>query len=82
MTQIPRILVAGAVVYAAIALVQAGLVSGLWLETGAAAVFLGAVALLSLSNGEKRLKHAEMRILWICVLCFAGYAIARAGGLI
>jgi hypothetical protein len=82
MNLIPRILWAGAALYAGVALLQAVARTGLWLQAGAVAALIAAVSLLLLARDESLLKKTEMRVLWVCVLGFALYAFGRAGGVI
>ncbi|KQC03393.1 MAG: hypothetical protein APR53_05530 [Methanoculleus sp. SDB] len=82
MNLIYRILWAGAAFYAGVALLQATLGTGLWLQAGAVAVLIAVVSLLMLVRDERLLKTTEMRVLWVCVLGFLLYAAGRAGGVI
>jgi hypothetical protein len=82
MNLIPRILWAGAALYAGVALLQAVARNGLWLQAGAVAALIAAVSLLLLVRDESLLKKTEMRVLWVCVIGFALYALGRAGGVI
>ncbi|MBN1195176.1 MAG: hypothetical protein JXA08_07525 [Methanomicrobiaceae archaeon] len=82
MNLIHRILWAGAALYAGVILLQAIGRTGLWLQAGAVAALTAAVSLLPLARDESLLKKTEMRVLWVCVLCFALYAFGRAGGVI
>ncbi|KAF5038425.1 hypothetical protein DSECCO2_554490 [anaerobic digester metagenome] len=79
---IRELVLVGGVIYIVIALVQ-------WFENqtvqGEALVFVGALAILSLAHhvsDEERLKQLEMAGLWLMIALFAGYAIAKAGGIL
>lgn len=72
----------GGVVYIIIALVQ-------WFENqtvqGEALVFVGAIVAISLihrASDEERLRQFEMVGLWLMIVLFAGYALAKAGGIV
>jgi len=79
---IRELVLVGGVIYIVIALVQ-------WFENqtvqGEALVFVGILVALSLihrASDEERLKQLEMAGLWLMIALFAGYAIAKAGGIL
>ncbi|HOS67444.1 MAG TPA: hypothetical protein PLI54_05865 [Methanoculleus sp.] len=79
---IRELVLVGGVIYIVIALVQ-------WFENqtvqGEALVFAGILVVLSLTHyasDEERLKQLEMAGLWLMIALFAGYAIAKAGGIL
>jgi len=79
---IRKLVMLAGVTYIVIALVQ-------WVENrtvqGEALVFAGALVALSLihrASDEERLKQLEMAGLWLMIALFAGYAIAKAGGIL
>lgn len=79
---IRELVLVGGVIYIVIALVQ-------WFENqtvqGEALVFAGILVALSLihrASDEERLKQLEMAGLWLMIALFAGYAIAKAGGIL
>ena len=79
---IRELVLVGGVIYIVIALVQ-------WFENqtvqGEALVFVWALVALSLihrASDEERLKQLEMAGLWLMIALFAGYAIAKAGGIL
>ncbi|HNT08185.1 hypothetical protein [Methanoculleus sp.] len=79
---IRELVLVGGVIYIVIALVQ-------WFENqtvqGEALVFAGILVVLSLAHyasDEERLKRLEMAGLWLMIALFAGYAIAKAGGIL
>ena len=79
---IRELVLVGGVIYIVIALVQ-------WFENqtvqGEELVFVGALVALSLihrASDEERLKQLEMAGIWLMIALFAGYAIAKAGGIL
>ncbi len=79
---IRELVLVGGVIYIVIALVQ-------WFENqtvqSEALVFVGILVVLSLAHyasDEERLKRLEMAGLWLMIALFAGYAIAKAGGIL
>jgi len=79
---IRELVLLGGAAYIVIALVQ-------WFDNqtvqGEALVFAGFLVILSLIHrapDEERLKKFEMVGLWLMIALFAGYALAKAGGIL
>lgn len=74
--------VAGAVVYGVILLIEAVRHPSVALAAIALALILAAVGVLFGSGDEHRLKTTEMALLWICVGLFLLYGLLKVGGVL
>jgi hypothetical protein len=74
--------VAGAVVYGVILLIEAVRHPSFALTAIAAALFLAAAGVLFGSKDEHRLKTTEMALLWVTVSLFLLYGLLKVGGVL
>lgn len=82
MTKIGPVLIAGAVVYAVIAIWQATVNTAVVPEAIAIAILLGGFcSALGIKNPEM-IKKGEIAAIWVCILLIAVYGLLRTGGIL
>ncbi|WP_298667671.1 hypothetical protein [uncultured Methanofollis sp.] len=82
MSLIKNAVVAGAVVYGVILLIEAARHPSFALTAIATALILAAVGVLFGSKDEHRLKTTEMALLWATVSLFLLYGLLKVGGVL
>jgi len=79
---IRRMVLLGAVIYIVIAAVQWAVNRTVFYEAVILSGILAALSLVHYASDEERLKKMEMAAIWLVIALFAGYALAKAGGLV
>ncbi|HOI59443.1 MAG: hypothetical protein PHT97_09745 [Methanoculleus sp.] len=77
---IRRMVLLGAVIYIVIAAVQWVANRTVFYEAVIFSGILVALSLVHYAENEERLKKMEMTVVWLVILLFVGYALAKAGG--
>lgn len=77
---IRRMVLLASVIYIVIAVLQWVVNRTVFVEAVVLSVILAALSLVHYASSEEVLKKMEMTVIWLVILLFVGYALAKAGG--